>query len=206
MKGLLSRGSALLLFLLVFGMGCEISLRNRLDPQTASKIEALERENKALRGEVELLRGQVDSLNTVLASKEVVAPAEIVKPIEIPALAMETPVIPEQKMEKFEVVGFFNFSSMALTPEFKAELDRIGEICKTKKVYIEIRGFADPQGNREYNKNLSRRRAEAARDAILSVCDTPCSMTTIGMGSLNLEGVSNKEKRKVVITVEECDG
>jgi outer membrane protein OmpA-like peptidoglycan-associated protein len=109
-------------------------------------------------------------------------------------------------MEKFEVVGYFNFSKMTLTPEFKAELDRIGEICKTKKVYIEIRGYSDPQGNKEYNKNLSRGRAEAARDAILSVCDTPCSMTTIGMGSLNLEGVSNKEMRKVVITVEECDG
>ena len=205
MKGLLSRGSVLLLFLLVMGMGCEISLRNRLDPQTAAKIEALERENKALKGEIDALRGQIDSLNTVIAMKEVVAPAEIL-PIEVPALAMETPVIPEPKMEKFEVVGYFNFSSMALTPEFRAELVRIGEICKTKKVYIEIRGYSDPQGNKEYNKNLSRRRAEAARDAILSVCDTPHSMTTIGMGSLNLEGVSNKEMRKVVITVEEADG
>jgi outer membrane protein OmpA-like peptidoglycan-associated protein len=195
----------LLLFLLVMGMGCEISLRNRLDPQTAAKIEALERENKALKGEIDALRGQIDSLNTVIATKEVVAPAEIL-PIEVPALATATPVIPEPKMEKFEVVGHFNFSKMTLAPEFKAELDRIGEICKTKKVYIEIKGYSDPQGNKEYNKNLSRGRAEAARDAILSVCDTPHSMTVIGMGSLNLEGVSNKEMRKVVITVEEADG
>ncbi len=57
----------------------------------------------------------------------------------------------------------FDFDSVAILPEYQADLDQIGEFMQNNpNSYVVFAGFTDNTGDEEYNLSLSRRRAESA--------------------------------------------
>ncbi len=55
----------------------------------------------------------------------------------------------------------FKFASSVLTDEEMAKLDTIAEKANAKFHMVEVHGFTDSTGDKNYNLNLSRQRAEA---------------------------------------------
>lgn len=55
----------------------------------------------------------------------------------------------------------FSFDSAALTDEETAKLDALAEPAAARFHTVEVHGFTDTVGDKAYNLNLSRRRAEA---------------------------------------------
>lgn len=63
---------------------------------------------------------------------------------------------------------FFKFDSYELSPESKAELERIKRFLEqNKKLYVEISGHTDNQGSADYNQKLSAQRAKAVYDFLV---------------------------------------
>jgi len=64
---------------------------------------------------------------------------------------------------------FFDFDKSDIRPESFPELDRAVELLKKyPNIKVEIWGFADSIGTREYNLRLSERRANSVRDYLIS--------------------------------------
>jgi outer membrane protein OmpA-like peptidoglycan-associated protein len=66
----------------------------------------------------------------------------------------------------FDRIVNFAFNSADLTPDARAELDKVAAVLKDSNVAkypIVIHGHTDAVGSAEYNQSLSERRAEAAR-------------------------------------------
>jgi len=63
----------------------------------------------------------------------------------------------------------FDFDKAEIKPEFKPELDKAAEFIRqnSKVPYILLAGHTDNMGEEDYNQNLSERRAEAVRQALI---------------------------------------
>jgi outer membrane protein OmpA-like peptidoglycan-associated protein len=69
-------------------------------------------------------------------------------------------------LQNFKVVAsdnvLFKFGSAELTPESQAKLDTLaGGVAGKRNFVIEVQGFTDTTGPKQYNLDLSRRRADA---------------------------------------------
>jgi OOP family OmpA-OmpF porin len=75
-------------------------------------------------------------------------------------------IVTESDMKAVGAKGvniLFDFDSVAILPEYQADLDQIGEFMQNNpNSYVVLAGFADSVGDQEYNLGLSRRRAESA--------------------------------------------
>ena len=59
----------------------------------------------------------------------------------------------------------YDFDSSSISPEFRAELDELGEFLKSNpEAYVVLAGYTDSIGPEEYNMGLSHRRAEGVAD------------------------------------------
>jgi peptidoglycan-associated lipoprotein len=71
----------------------------------------------------------------------------------------------------------FGFDSAAVREEDMTVLSQIAQVIR--QIYptalVTIEGFADPSGTVQYNMNLSRRRAEAVRDVMVSRFGLPAA-------------------------------
>ncbi len=63
----------------------------------------------------------------------------------------------------------FAFDSAEIKPEFKSDLDKAATFVRANKdiPYILIAGYTDNQGPADYNMSLSKRRADAVRQALI---------------------------------------
>jgi outer membrane protein OmpA-like peptidoglycan-associated protein len=62
----------------------------------------------------------------------------------------------------FEENVLFKFNSSQLSPDAKKQLESaVGRLREQKKFIVEVHGYTDKTGNVDYNKQLSRRRADA---------------------------------------------
>jgi outer membrane protein OmpA-like peptidoglycan-associated protein len=103
----------------------------------------------------------------------------------------------------------FNAGSFKLSPESMASLDEIAIQAKNEKAYvIEITGFASAEGDVQYNKRLSRQRADAVVGYLVDNHNVPLRriVTPHGFGELNpvadnttREG--RKENRRVEVKI-----
>jgi len=84
-------------------------------------------------------------------------------------------------MEKADVM--FRFNQATLTPDAKRALDEIANKAKaTPRAVVELAGFTDPRGSKNYNFALSRRRAEAVQRYLVQQSIPPRSIQIVGMG------------------------
>lgn len=71
-----------------------------------------------------------------------------------------------EAIEKYKLVAtdevLFDFNKAVLTPEAASKLDQIVQNAgKVERPILEVEGFTDPIGSKDYNLSLSRRRADA---------------------------------------------
>lgn len=107
-------------------------------------------------------------------SQPTVAPVMIPKSAEAVALPTVSRVV------------YFDYDSIAIRPEFQAQLDTHARYLRaSKSARVSIEGHTDERGGREYNLALGQKRAEAVRNALV----------LLGVPESQLEAVSfGKEK------------
>lgn len=75
---------------------------------------------------------------------------------------------------QFSATIYFKVNSAVLSPEAKAELDKIAQAAMTLRGYlIEVTGFASSDGDPQKNKILSQRRAQAVIDYLVQTHNIP---------------------------------
>ncbi len=78
----------------------------------------------------------------------------------------------------------FGINRDHLTAEAQAELDKLAQdIQADKRFFVAVEGFTDRTGPREYNEQLSRRRAEAVVEYLVAKHDVPVyRIHVVGLG------------------------
>lgn len=111
-----------------------------------------------------------------------------------------------------EVVVPFEFNKFTLSPEGKAELDRLAQSKdQWKRYFVAVEGFTDRVGNDNYNDALSRRRADKVVQYLVAKYDIPIfRIHQIGMGKDRpVDDGSGKaaraKNRRVEVTVYTAD-
>ncbi|MEQ8242107.1 OmpA family protein, partial [Fulvivirga sp.] len=78
---------------------------------------------------------------------------------------------------------FFDFDKAVLKPESFAELNRVVELMKKEtKLKIEVAGHTDNIGTKEYNQQLSLRRANAVKNYLVEKDIDSSRVPTVGYG------------------------
>jgi len=110
-----------------------------------------------------------------------------------------------ENLDKYKLVSaedvLFGFNKSQLGPEGKAKLDQIIEgAAGRNRAVLEVEGFTDKSGPREYNLTLSRRRADAVTRYLVGRNVPLRSIHTLGLGSeqpvTENTGASRAELRK----------
>ncbi len=78
----------------------------------------------------------------------------------------------------------FKFNRYTLTPEAQQELDRLAtDIQPDKRFFVAVEGYTDTTGTKQYNEALSRKRADAVVEYLVSKHDIPIyRIHMIGLG------------------------
>src|SRR5262249_39735496 len=103
----------------------------------------------------------------------------------------------------------FTAGSFRLSPESQASLDEIAAQAKTEKAYvIEITGYASSEGGQEYNKRLTKQRADVVVRYLADNHMIPLRriVTPHGYGTLNPVADNStrdgrKENRRVEVKI-----
>ena len=77
---------------------------------------------------------------------------------------------------------FFGFNESELTPRSMRQLQIVAELLKASKGVLQISGHTDDVGSEKYNLQLSIRRAEAVKAALVSFGVDEKQISTEGMG------------------------
>ena len=78
----------------------------------------------------------------------------------------------------------FGFDKHILSPEAKADLDKlVADVKADKRFMIAVEGYTDRTGDKAYNESLSRKRADAVVQYLVAKHDIPIYLIhTIGLG------------------------
>ena len=100
---------------------------------------------------------------------------------------------------KFDEAALFEFDKADLKPEGKEQLKAYREKAQadlSSAEKVRVVGYTDNTGTAEYNSKLSRQRAEAVRDYLVSIGADPKKMEAIGAAEANpIADNSTKEGR-----------
>lgn len=77
----------------------------------------------------------------------------------------------------------------------------VGELRQNPKLLVELEGYADPKGGRDYNVQLSQRRVEAVRRYLVQNGIELARIHSIGLGPVADPKMSDASKRRVVVKV-----
>ncbi len=110
------------------------------------------------------------------------------------------------------VVVPFAFNRFLLTPDAKAELDKLAQgKDQWKRYFIAVEGFTDRAGSDSYNDALSKKRADKVVQYLVSKYDIPVyRIHQIGLGKEKLAdqghgATANAKNRRVEVTVYSAD-
>lgn len=82
---------------------------------------------------------------------------------------------------QFEPV-YFAFDSFDISPEEGNKLRKIADFMQGANNNIILAGFTDERGTPEYNRGLGERRAQAARNYLISLRVSPDRIQTVSFG------------------------
>lgn len=102
-------------------------------------------------------------------------------------------------VEKSELKGvWFAFDSSAITPESARVLDEVAQVFKRyPELVAEMAGHTCSIGTEQYNQGLSKRRANAVRNYLISKDVDPAQLTARGYGELKpLNSNATREARE----------
>ncbi len=77
----------------------------------------------------------------------------------------------------------------------------VKELKENDKLVVELTGYADQTGPREYNIQLSQRRVEAVRRYLVEKGVDLWRIQSVGMGSILDRSVPKEKKRRVTVTL-----
>lgn len=102
----------------------------------------------------------------------------------------------------FKGETFFNHDSTVLLPGGYREISRIATVLtKYNQTQIEVGGHTDSTGSEQYNQQLSQRRAEAVKNALVQQGIAPARITTVGYGESQPVSSSHAMNRRVEIVI-----
>lgn len=89
----------------------------------------------------------------------------------------------DYKLQTTTVVPF-KFNSYILSKDAQAELDKlVDEVKGDRRFFIAVEGYTDSTGSKQYNEELSRRRADAVVNYLVAKHDVPIyRIHMIGLG------------------------
>ncbi len=77
----------------------------------------------------------------------------------------------------------------------------VRELQQNPKLMVELEGYADPKGNRDYNVQLSQRRVETVRRYLVQNGIELSRINAIGLGPIADPKTSDASKRRVTVKV-----
>jgi outer membrane protein OmpA-like peptidoglycan-associated protein len=91
--------------------------------------------------------------------------------------------IDDYKLQTTSTVSF-KFNSFALSDDARGELDKlVSDVKGDKRFFIAIEGYTDSTGSRQYNEELSRKRADAVVNYLVAKHDVPIyRIHMVGLG------------------------
>jgi outer membrane protein OmpA-like peptidoglycan-associated protein len=93
---------------------------------------------------------------------------------------------------------FFDVNSSVLKPGGYAELDRVANVLNQyPQTMIRVEGHTDQTGSEQYNLQLSERRANAVKNALIQKGVDPGRVSAIGMGMCCPVSSDNAANRRV---------
>lgn len=103
-------------------------------------------------------------------------------------------------VETFDVL--FGFDRWDLTDAGQTALvSLVKELKENDKLVVELVGYADPTGAREYNIQLSQRRVEAVRRFLVEKGVDLWRIHTVGMGAILDREIPKEKKRRVTVNL-----
>ncbi|HMB31876.1 MAG TPA: OmpA family protein [Desulfohalobiaceae bacterium] len=97
---------------------------------------------------------------------------------------------------------FFDFDSATLKPGGRRELERVAQVLnKYPKTTIRVEGHTDKAGSETYNQELSERRAEAVKNALIQMGVIKERIQAIGYGESQPVSSDPAENRRVAIFI-----
>ncbi|WP_159738543.1 OmpA family protein [Vibrio atypicus] len=112
-----------------------------------------------------------------------------------------------KEQEERQLRILFANDSYEINPIFSDQIQTMAEFLERyQSASIQIQGFASKVGSPEYNLELSKKRAHAVEDELLSFYVAPERVTIVGYGETRLEAEGDDEtshalNRKVTATV-----
>jgi outer membrane protein OmpA-like peptidoglycan-associated protein len=79
------------------------------------------------------------------------------------------------------------------------------ELKGNDKLVVELLGYTDPTGPREYNVQLSQRRVEAVRRYFVQQGIELWRIGSVGLGAIHDSGLTNDKKRRVTVKLMTLD-
>jgi outer membrane protein OmpA-like peptidoglycan-associated protein len=93
---------------------------------------------------------------------------------------------------------FFDVNSSVLKPGGYAELDRVAHVLNQyPQTMIRVEGHTDQTGSEQYNLQLSERRSNAVKNALIQKGVDPARVSAIGMGMCCPVSSDNAANRRV---------
>jgi outer membrane protein OmpA-like peptidoglycan-associated protein len=170
-------------------LATERTERVAADSAAQQSLAAVQNDQQSLRSELQSLRNDLQGLRTEFGAK----------------IAMV-----EQGMQ-FALPVNFAFDDAMVRDQDRAGLDRFARVVGHyyQGSLITVEGFADPAGTRQYNLELSRRRADAVKSYLVAQGIPADLVKTVGYGKTRLvvPGASRDDRgaeanRRVVFVVE----
>ena len=139
-----------------------VALTGQIDSERQARISG----DDAIRADLAALRSDLQTLRTDFGAR---------------ITAMEGAV-------KFAMPVHFGFDDATVRTEDQAALEQFAKVASThyRGSTITIEGFADPAGSQAYNLQLSRERADAVRDYLVSKGLDGAALRTVGYGKTRL--------------------
>lgn len=102
----------------------------------------------------------------------------------------------------FKSEAFFDTNSAALKPGAYTEIDRVASVLnKYPQTTIQVAGHTDTRGSEQYNMELSQRRADSVKNALVQRGVDPMRIQSYGYGETQPISSSDAMNRRVEIII-----